>query len=165
MTTPGLANKTFILNLAYATNGEIVQSPATATLVDAVLAAPVEPTISVANTSLTVGSTATDVPFTISLSAATTATVTVIYGESDGTATAASGATGHLRHFGVQPRSTLEGCRRARCGHDCLQPGQRDLLLRRGRRDHPVPVPVNATFGQYQATATLTKATSSPSCQ
>ena len=92
--------------------------------------------ISVGNMSINVGATASQVPFTVSLSAATTNTVTVIYGESDGTATAASRALhAHLGHFGLQPRSDLEGCRRARCGHDCLQPGQRDLPIRDSRRD------------------------------
>jgi hypothetical protein len=92
MTAVGLPNQTFILNLANAVNGKIVRSPATATLVDVATKATVFPTISVGNATVQVGTAATQAVFTVTLSAATTNTVTMAYGTADGTATAASGA-------------------------------------------------------------------------
>jgi len=73
-------------------NATFGQYLATATLTKATSIA-VVPTISVGNISANVAGTAVQVPFTVSLSAATTNTVTVIYGTSDGTATAAVALT------------------------------------------------------------------------
>ena len=89
MTAAGLANQTFVLDLAGALNGKITRPTGTATIVDVV---PVAPSISVGNVNVQVGTTAAQAVFTVSLSAASSSTVTVKYSTADGTAKAAGKA-------------------------------------------------------------------------
>jgi len=89
----GLANQTFSLGLTSAVNGKIGRAAATATIVDVVPLPPVVPTVSVGNVTVQVGTAATQAVFTVTLSAATTNTVTMTYGTADGTAKAGIGYT------------------------------------------------------------------------
>ncbi len=99
--------ETFVLNLANASGGKFAKSWATATLVDTLTTAVVVPALSVANTTVNVGGTATQAVFTVSLSAPPPAgsPVTVSYGtgSSNGPTTTviAAAGTAYTPKFGT----------------------------------------------------------------
>ena len=95
MTASGLANESFFINLANASNASLTGQGwhvATATLVDTLQGSTVVPKVSAGNVTVDVGNTATYAVVPITLSAATTNTVTLAWGTADGTATYANGA-------------------------------------------------------------------------
>ena len=149
MTTAG-PSKNFLLYLGSAVNGTIVRAPATATIVDT-LTATVVPNISVADTSVSVGASAADAVFTVSLSASPANTVTLAYGTGDGTAKSASGAytvtSGYLT-FPANTTSLTQTVSVPVAGFTAAGLPNQTVLLFLGS-------PVNGTIIRAPATATL----------
>ena len=90
MAAGGLPNQTFLLNLTKPINATLAQTSATATIVDA-LAAPA-PAISVADVSVSVGTTPGKAVFTVTLSNTSSKIIAVGYSTADGTAKVANNA-------------------------------------------------------------------------
>ena len=138
-------NETFVVNLTAPTNATHRRRPGGRHHPQRRRA----PCVSIDNATVTEGNTGTaNAVFTVSLSTASSQTVTVQYATANGTATAGSDYTAGSRHADLRPRPD---------DHDHHRPGPR-RHRRRAERDlrrQPHLRPTNATIGDSQGIGTI----------
>ncbi len=142
-------NETFFVNLSDPSNATLADSSAVGTIINDDVAAPVIPSISIADISVTEGDSGTvNAVFTVSLSSATTETVTVNFTTAGNTATVAdndySAASGTLT---FSPNSTSQLITIAVRGDTRVEPDETFFVN--------LSNPSNATISDTQALGTI----------
>ena len=139
----------FLLNLTQPTNATIAQGQGTATITNDDVATPDLPTVAIGNTAVVEGNNGTtNAVFTVNLSAASTAPVSVTYGTADGSAIAGSDYTAITGTLTFDPGVTSQTIAIPVLGDTTVEPDEQFVLN--------LTQPTNATIAQGQGTATIT---------
>jgi chitinase len=147
------SNKTFTLNLTSPSNATIATASATGTLVnDNTVVTP--PTINVTGGSVTVGSSAQALAFTVALSASSTSTVTVDYATADGTAIAGTDYTAASGVLTFSPGQTSKTVDVTVAANTAVGPTKTFTLN--------LTSPSNATIATASATGTIVNNNTAP---